>query len=154
MNYLKELDSQNFDYLETPFTRSFYTVREVADFLKIEEGQIGKTMLVQIGGNDLFLFLISGDRKLDMERLRRLFPNVKVNLVHHSKIEQLIGVPAGAVTPLIGLNNVNIQIVFDTSIFRFEKINISSGELNLGVEVSVDGLFNILKAKNYSVSMD
>jgi len=150
MNLIELLRHQNITFKETHFERDFFTVAEVAEYLNIDSAQIGKAMVIQDGGKNLIVLLISGSKRLDLDTTRHKLNDSKLKLVHSSKIETMIGLPVGAVTPLIKMINKEIRIIIDQKLMEFPFINISSGQNKIGIDINPMDLAKVTCATIFS----
>lgn len=109
-------------------------------------------MLIEIGGIGLCIALIPGNKRIALDKIRSIFPEKKVSIIHSSKVEQTIGLKIGAITSLIKLENQWINILVDNELVKHDLINISSGNLQIGITISVKDLVKITNAKVMTLS--
>jgi Cys-tRNA(Pro) deacylase len=137
---------------QTPFPEDIFTAEGVAKSLKMSLGQVAKAMLVRVGDGSILLAVVPGDKRADLKLIKRYLNGKKVQLVDRAHVTALIGLQVGAVTPLIALANPNVQVVLDESLTTFSLINISSGDLKIGLNLSPSELATIVKAAIAQIS--
>jgi len=106
-----------------------------------------KTLVVKKENNSFFAMLLPVDKKIDLKKLEKRF-NSKLNLASYEEIKNVINVEPGAVCPL----DLNIPLIIDNSVFRFERINIGSGDQMYGIEVNPRDILKITNAKTSNVT--
>jgi prolyl-tRNA editing enzyme YbaK/EbsC (Cys-tRNA(Pro) deacylase) len=92
----------------------------------------------------LHVMLIPGDRLLKLKKVRSLAGGIKIDLVCRETLADDYGVVVGAISPTQFFGIANFYI--DNSVFMERDIDISSGELNAGVELSAVHLEELLGA--------
>jgi len=152
MDLIKILESLSVSFEKTPFEEQLYTCNDVALSLGILPEQVAKAMLVEIKNKGYCIAVIPGNYRLDISLLKDALNDAKISLVHFSKIEKAIGLPVGAVTPLIYLINPSIEIIIEKKLLELNKINISSGDLKMGINIAVSDLAKLTTASFNNIS--
>lgn len=136
----QKLISRGIRYQRTEFPSEMFTSKAVAKALGMTLSQIAKAMLVRTSDGAYAIALLGGDRRLNLKALPRFFKGKKAVLAQRSEILAATGLPAGAVTPLIAFLRPDISVVMDEALLREQMINISSGDLRVGLNISPEVL--------------
>lgn len=133
-------------YKETPFAQEEMTCEGVAQQTGLPLSAVGKTMAVEVDGR-LVLVMLSGADRLDIKKVQAFYRAKKVRLVLPEKVEERVGLPVGAVTPLIASSRKEFEVIADGNLFKNLEINISSGSCFLGLSVATAELIQHLAVK-------
>ncbi|MGY4512084.1 aminoacyl-tRNA deacylase [Bradyrhizobium sp. USDA 3650] len=133
---LAALSALGLQFQETPFSDEIFTADGVAKSLGISLSQVAKAMLLRIGDGSTLVAVVPGDRRADLKQIKRHLNGKKVQIVERSHVEATIGLQVGAVTPLIALVNKKVAVVVDESLTKHSIINVSSGNLKLGININ------------------
>lgn len=136
----------------TQFPENVFTADGVAKVLGIRLAQVAKAMLIKVADGSVLVGVVPGDKRVDLKAIKRHLNGKGVRLVDRTEVSATVGLEVGAVTPLIGLANAKVKIYFDEALAREDTVNISSGDLQLGVSVRAADLIAALKATVLSIS--
>lgn len=130
------LESQNISY--TPYV-----------FSKREDNPtntpIFKTLVLKGDKTGPTISVIPLDARLDYKKAAKISGNRKLGLPPIEYVLSTTGYPHGANTPIgISMHQPHFPIIFDVIIQSYEKIIISSGELDRGVIINVKELINLV----------
>lgn len=128
----------------TEFGEDVFTCEAVARKLDIKMQQVAKTMLVRSVTNEYILATLPGDRQLNLNAISQKLNGEKVHLAQPREIPTATGMPLGAVTPLLVIIRSNLKLFFDSRLLNEDLINISSGELNIGLNINPYNLVSII----------
>jgi Cys-tRNA(Pro) deacylase len=109
------------------FPESTHNSELAARSLGVEIGQIAKTILLLADGSPLVV-VVSGDRRVDMKKLRSLGHGKRVRLAGPEDVAAHTGFAVGAVSPVA--LPPGIPVYLDRSLRRFEIIYPAAGETN------------------------
>jgi len=110
-----------------------YTAFDKAQTLKVPEKIIGKTLILKIDG-ELAMVLISADRNLEINKLKKIVQKKKVELASEKLIKNKIkGVKVGAIPPFGNLWKA--QTFIDRSLMRQPKIIINGGDYQWSIKI-------------------
>lgn len=135
----------------TIFPEEVFTCEGVAQALEIKVEQVGKAMVVQANGK-YGIVLLSGKDRLDVKALKSVLSDKKASIVQQTQVTEKTGMTVGAVTPLMCLKNQELFLVIDSSLRGEDKVNISTGDLQFGLNVNPSVLAGILNAQWASIS--
>lgn len=106
----------------------------------IELSQIAKSMVFDAGGKAV-LVLISGDRNVDTNKLRKVVGVRKVRLAKPEFVFANTGFPVGAVPPVAHAKSIKVYV--DKSLFRNRVIYPAGGTTNSLFEIELEKLLEI-----------
>jgi Ala-tRNA(Pro) deacylase len=139
-----ELDKRNIGYSITTFTAKLFRADQVADELGMHLRQIAKAMLVKLSDGSFVIALVPGDKRLKLSAISALFNNRKAEIAKRQDVVQVTGLPVGAITPLVVFIKTEIGLIVDAGLAKEDKINISSGDLEIGLTVSAIELMQVI----------
>jgi len=109
------------------FDDSTHNSELAARNLGVEVGQIAKTILLMVDGAPV-VAVISGDRRVDLKKVRALRGGRKVRLAGPEDVVAHTGFAVGAVSPVA--LPAGIPVYLDRSLRRFGTIYPAAGETN------------------------
>ena len=122
--FLKEFDdSLNIISLDT----SARTAMEAAISLKCEVGAIVKSLVFKTE-NRFTLYLIAGDKKASLNKIKHNLNIKDVSLASVDEVKNITGFTIGGVSPVGHLNKINVYI--DNSLERFDVLYAAAGHPN------------------------
>lgn len=129
------------------FNDSSKTVKEAADLLGAEEGEIAKTMSFLVGDKKV-LIVAAGDKKIDNSKYKKEF-KTKAKMIPKEDVEKMIGHDVGGVCPF-GIND-DVMVYLDVSLKEHSVIYPACGNGNSAVKLTIDEL---QKSSNYKAWVD
>jgi len=136
-NILKEFDeSLNVIVLET----SARTANEAASSLGCEVGAIVKSLLFKTE-NTFILNLVAGDRKVSLNKIKKLLNKKNVSMASAKDVKSITGYTIGGVSPIGHLNKIDILI--DNSLCRFDNLYAAAGHPNCVFKINFKDLQTI-----------
>jgi Cys-tRNA(Pro) deacylase len=150
---IKILEKKNITYKLTPFGKNVFTCEDVAQSIGIQPKQVAKTMVLKCSDNSCILAVLAGNKRLNIQAVTNATNNKKVSLAKPNEVASLTGLPLGAVTPLLAVQKPKINIILDSELIDEPVVNISSGELDSGINISPKDLIKIIKPIIYSISI-
>ena len=151
-NVTRFLDSKKIPYtaFETPAEK--IGARETAEFLKVPEDVVFKTIVVNRDKpKKPILVVIPGPNVVDLKQLAAFLGEKKVHLPTEWEAEQLTGLQAGGISPL-ALINKGFQVVVDSAAQNYPEIHVSGGQRGLNIKLPVADLVNLTKARLAPIS--
>ncbi len=151
-NVTRFLDSKKIPYtaFETPAEKM--GARETAEFLKVPEDVVFKTIVVNRDKpKKPILVVIPGPKVVDLKQLAAFLGEKKVHLPTEREAEQLTGLQAGGISPL-ALINKGFQVVVDSAAQNYPEIHVSGGQRGLNIKLPVADLVNLTKARLAPIS--
>lgn len=133
------------------FTESTHNSELAARRLGVEVGQIAKTLLFLADGSALAV-VVSGDRRVDMKKLRSLGHGRKVRLAGPGEVTALTGFAVGAVSPVP--LPPEIPVYLDRSLRRFDVVYPAAGETNSMFSVTPDELLALTGGMEADLARD
>jgi len=109
------------------FDDSTHNSELAARNLGVEIGQIAKTILLMVDGAPV-VAVISGDRRVDLKKVRALRGGRKVRLAGPEDVVAHTGFAVGAVSPVA--LPAGIPVYLDRSLRRFGTVYPAAGETN------------------------
>jgi Cys-tRNA(Pro) deacylase len=131
------------------FEESTHNSELAARCLGVEVGQIAKTLLLLADGFPLVVVL-SGDRRVDLKKVRALGHGKKVRLAGPEEVVAHTGFAVGAVSPVP--LPPGIPLYLDRSLRRFEVIHPAAGETNRMFSTTPDELLALTGGKEADLS--
>jgi prolyl-tRNA editing enzyme YbaK/EbsC (Cys-tRNA(Pro) deacylase) len=116
------------------------TVLDAAETLRVEPGQIAKTLSVRVGAHT-FLLVTRGDARLDNQKCKVEFGG-RPRMLDAEETLALTGHPVGGVCPF-GLSTP-LPVYVDRSIRAFATVYPAAGSRNSSVEIAPDRLFALV----------
>lgn len=133
------------------FEMSTHTVELAALALGVEEGQIAKSLVVNVGKQPM-LFILAGDKKLDQTKVKRYFGVRRVKFANPETVLKVSGFPVGGVPPL-PLNG-DVPVYLDRSLFRFDMVYPAAGKTNNCFAVSLEDLRRVTGGREIDVTKE
>lgn len=81
---------------------------------------------------------VRGKDRLDFKKVRRLF-GPKTDLAKPEEVKKVVGVPIGAVCPIL----IGVSVFIDSKVLDLKQVNLGSGNLTRGLDMQ---LADLLKA--------
>lgn len=110
----------------------------------IKVDDIAKSLLFKVG-NDFWLVIIQGSRKVSTKKLRILLEEENVCLASPEEVLDITGFPVGAVPP-IGLKN-KVKCIMDKDVSAKEKVWAGGGAADRLVHLKVEDIVNYSKPR-------
>jgi len=140
---LQLLDSEGIEYRLLPHASPAYTCEAAAEERKVPLGEMIKCILLVDRKKGYYLICTSADRMVDTKKARNMLNSTRLSFASAHQIEEILGYKMGAVPPL--LLKEDIPVVFDSGILEKRKVNISSGDPMLGIELQSGALVSLVK---------
>ncbi len=139
------LDSMEFKYRLLPHANPAYTCEAAAEERNVPLDEMIKCILLVDRKKNYYLVCMTADEMLDTAKVRKIVDSSRLSFASEREIEEISGYEMGALPPL--LLKEDIPIIFDGGIMGKEKVNISSGDPRMGLELNSEALISIIKPK-------
>jgi len=116
------------------------TAKEAASSLGCETGAIVKSLLFR-AENTFVLCLMSGDKKVSLNKLKKILNIKDVSMASADEVKNITGFTIGGVSP-IG-HSIKIDILIDNSLDRFEILFAAAGHPNCVFKITFNDLEKI-----------
>lgn len=122
--------------------RTVYTAYDKAATLKVPPKIIGKTLVLKRDKN-LVIALIPANKKLNLQKLKKITKSKKLELVSEKLIKnRLKGVKVGAVPPFGSL--WGISTFFDRNLMKEKEIILNGGDYNSSIKMKPKYFKNLI----------
>ncbi|MCD6126090.1 MAG: YbaK/EbsC family protein, partial [Thaumarchaeota archaeon] len=139
----KFIEEHDLDAKILQFDEPVRTVEEAAERSKADPSEIVKTIIL-IADDRPIAAIIQGNRKIDLEKLRKVLNANYVRLAKPSEVLKLLGIGIGAVSPL--LNSMKrIRCIIDEKVLMMKKVLAGGGSEKTLVLIKPKDLAEILK---------
>ena len=133
------------------FEESTHNAELAARRLGVEVGQIAKTILFLVDADPVAV-VISGDRRVDMKKVRSLGRGRKVRLAGPEDVVRQTGFAVGAVPP-VSLP-ARVAVYLDRSLRRYGAVYPAAGETNNMFSTTPDELLSLTGGREADLARD
>ena len=116
------------------------TAQEAASSLGCKVGAIVKSLLFKTE-NTFTLNLVAGDRKVSLNKIKKLLNKKDVSMASADDVKNITGYTIGGVSPVGHLNKIDIFI--DNSLDRFDDLYAAAGHPNCVFKINFKDLQSI-----------
>lgn len=149
-NLKRYLERRNISYKLHSFKGSTATVEKAAEQLNIDREKIIKTLVFIDEARNPVLAIVTGDRRVSKEKLRKILGAKKMKIADSKTVEEVTGFEVGALPP-IG-HRREIETYIDAEVMRFEKVYGGGGSKNSLVEISPEDIKHTRRAEIADIS--
>lgn len=146
LNSMRILDQQKVSYMVREFPDSIHSADGVADYFGLPHESVYKTLVVLPPTGKPMLVMVAGNRELDLKKLAASVGQKKVQMAPHKEAERLTGLQTGGISALALLHK-NFAVYIDQPALQLERILVSAGKRGVNLELSVQDLIRVTKAK-------
>lgn len=139
------------DKAKVPYDAMYYDIdkegfdgKKVTDLLGLKYEECFKTLALK-HDHDLYVIVIPVDKELDLKKAAKNIGVKELVMVHVKDLLKTVGYERGSVSP-VGIR-VKHEVIFDSSVDRLDKIEISGGQMGVGLNCDKDSLLKYLNAK-------
>lgn len=139
------------DGLHIAYTTHFYENKDgkidgisVAEKIGVDKRQVFKTLVVQDGEKEPYVFIIPVQAELDLKKAAKAVQAKKVEMAPVKDIQKLTGYIRGGCSP-IGMKK-KYQTILDESAEGLPSIVVSGGKIGLQMELEVSDLIQATDA--------
>ncbi len=129
------------------------TIAEMSELIENIEGSHYKNLFVRNQkGTEMFLVVLSHDRKVDMKQMGQDLGCGKLSFCSEKRLKENLGITAGAVSPFSLINNTqkNIKVVLDKSIATADKVNFHPNRNTAMLTLDAVDLIKFLESLDYN----
>ncbi len=146
LNSMRILDQQKINYTVREFPDTIHSAVGVADYFDLPHEMVYKTLLVLPVKGKPILVIVAGNRELSLKKVAKAVAQKKVQLALHKEAENLTGLQTGGISAL-ALRHKNFPVYLDHPALELARILVSAGKRGVNLELPVQDLIKITKAK-------
>lgn len=124
---------------------------EVARLIGQPVTKVYKTLIVQAASKRHYVFVIEGDLSLDLKKAAAFIQEKSIALVEVKELLDVTGYVRGGCSP-VGLKKP-FPVIIDHKAKALDRIIVSAGKLGLQMELKVEDLIQVTRAKLADVTM-
>ena len=136
------------EYEHDPAAESYGS--EAAEKLGIDERQVFKTLVADIGQKTLVVAVIPVSAKLSMKQLAKASGAKKASMAAPADVERSTGYVLGGVSP-VGQKK-RLKTILDESASGFATVFISAGRRGLEIELKPEDLLSLCAAQFFALT--
>ncbi|MEA3357474.1 MAG: YbaK/EbsC family protein [Patescibacteria group bacterium] len=118
------------------------TAQEAADVHGVPVSNIVKSLLVK-AGEDFYIFLVPGDKRLDMDEVKKRFRVSSVRMASADEVKSITGYSIGGVPPFG--HEKDLKVFVEEGFVKESAIVAAAGSANAVFKTRVGELVEILK---------
>ena len=150
-NVMRILDQKKIEYLEHCYvSTSAISGEEVASVLGENPSQVFKTLVTIGNTKNHYVFLVPVNKELDLKKAAKAVNEKSIEMIKSKELLPLTGYIHGGCSP-IGMKK-QFQTIVDQQATCIDALYISGGERGVQIEMTVDDLIKITKAKVLNVT--
>jgi Ala-tRNA(Pro) deacylase len=112
----------------------------------------GKAILLKVG--DVFrLFVLSAEKKLDSQKIKRHFGEKKLRFASPKELQEMTGLVPGAIPPF-GRPVTNFDLCVDVSVTKNTKIAFNAGSLTESIIMDMNDYLKIASPEIFEFSTE
>ena len=142
---MRALDEKGIAYEPRPQARKQFTAEGVAQDLGVPVAWVVKAMIVQKSDHGFALFVIPGDTQLSLKAAGAELGDKNIALASQRDVERITGYQVGAVS-VLGYRRDDVPSCIDQGVLALERVVISSGRPDMGLEMDPTDLASALDA--------
>ena len=144
---IRVLEDQGIPFTLRQQTRKEYTAKGVAEDLGVLVAQVLKAMIVQRSepqaSGQFALVVTPGNNRLSLKKIGVILGDKNIALASQRDVQRVTGFQVGAVS-VIGFRRDDIPSYIDQDVLAFEKVIISAGRPDMGIEVNPSDLIKAM----------
>lgn len=146
LNSMRILEQQKVNFTVREFPDSIHSADGVADHFGLPHEWVYKTLVVLPPSGKAILVMVAGSRELDLKKLAASVGQKKVQMAPHKEAERMTGLQTGGISALALLHK-NFPVYLDKPALELERILVSAGKRGVNLELPVQDLIRVTKAK-------
>jgi Cys-tRNA(Pro)/Cys-tRNA(Cys) deacylase len=143
---MRILEEKGIPYEPRQQARKQFTAEGVAEDLGIPVAWVVKAMIVQCSDRSFALVVIPGDLQLSLKKAGAVLGDKNVALAQQRDVLRVTGYQVGAVS-VLGYRRNDIPSYIDQHVLLLERMVISSGSPDMGLEMDPHDLLRALDAQ-------
>lgn len=140
---MRVLDAAGVSYTVHPHARAQLTAEGVAEDLGVPLAWVVKAMIVGRSDGGFALFVLQGDKRLSLKKAAAALNDKGAALAPAKNVLRATGFQVGAVS-VVGFRRGDIPGFIDQGVMEPERIFISSGRPDAGIELAPADLLKII----------
>jgi Cys-tRNA(Pro)/Cys-tRNA(Cys) deacylase len=146
LNSMRILAQQKIDYTVREFPDTIHSAGGVADYFGLPHDMVYKTLVALPTRGKPLLVMVAGSRELNLKKLARAVGQKKMQMAPKKEAEKLTGLQTGGISALALLHK-SFPVYIDRPALDLERILVSAGKRGINLEVPVQDLIRVTKAK-------
>jgi Cys-tRNA(Pro)/Cys-tRNA(Cys) deacylase len=143
---MRILDELDIPYQPRQQARKQFTAEGVAEDLGVLVAWVVKAMIVQGSDRSFSLVVIPGDLQLSLKKIGAVLGDKNVAMAQPRDVQRVTGYQVGAVS-VLGYRRDDVPSYLDQNVLALERVVISSGRPDLGLEMDPQDLLRALGAE-------
>jgi Cys-tRNA(Pro)/Cys-tRNA(Cys) deacylase len=143
---MRALEDKGIDYVIREHARKQYTAEGVAEDLGVPVAWVVKAMILQCSDRSFALVAIPGDRQLSLKSVGAVLDDKNVQMANQRDVQRVTGFQVGAVS-VLGFRRDDIPTYLDKHVLELDRVIISSGRPDMGLEMDPKDLLQALDAQ-------
>lgn len=153
LNSMRILEQQKINYTVREFPDTIHSADGVADYFDLPRDMVYKTLVALTSGGKPMLVLTSGSRELNLKKVAKAVGEKKVQMASKNEAEKLTGLQTGGISALALLHK-NYPVYIDQPALQLERILVSAGKRGVNLELAVQDLIKVTRAKPIEATDD
>lgn len=129
---IESLERAGVQFEIIPLEQSVHSVRDVEIACKCKTEEVIKTLLLI--GNEPVMVVLPGDKKADMEKIKRTLSETSLRMATKDEVLNLTGYTVGSVTPF-GINP-SVKQIADESVLLLTSLILGSGKSDVLIKLN------------------
>ena len=151
INITKILEDSNIPYRLLPHQKPVYTCEIAAAERGVPLDEMIKCLvLINEKDNTPLMTCVTADKRVSLSKIKKLLGTKSLRMASDSEIFEKTGFIRGSIAP-IGVPD-NLLILADFLIQTKEKVNISTGDPSVGVEIPIADFNKIFKGEYHDIA--
>ena len=143
---MRILEEKGIAYEPRQQTRKQFSAEGVATDLGVPVAWVVKAMIVQTSDRKFVLVVIPGDMQLSLKKVGALLGDKNMQMANQRDVQRVTGFQVGAVS-VMGYRRDDIPGYVDQNVLELERLIISSGRPDMGLEMDPQDLVRAIDAQ-------
>jgi Cys-tRNA(Pro)/Cys-tRNA(Cys) deacylase len=143
---MRILEEKGVAYQPRQQARKQFTAEGVAEDLGVSVAWVAKAMIVQRSDRSFVLVVTPGDKQLSLKKLGGVLGDKNVQMANQRDVQRVTGFQVGAVS-VLGFRRDDVPSYLDQQVLELERVIISSGRPDMGLEMVPQDLLQALDAQ-------
>ncbi|HSR29289.1 MAG TPA: YbaK/EbsC family protein [Anaerolineae bacterium] len=143
---MRLLEEKGVPYQPRQQARKQFTAEGVAEDLGVPVAWVVKAMIVQRSDRSYALVVIPGDLQLSLKKIGAVLGDKNVAMAQQRDVQRVTGYQVGAVS-VLGYRRDDIPSYIDQHVLKLQRVVISSGSPDMGLEMDPQDLLRALEAQ-------
>ena len=143
---MRILEEKGIPYEPRQYARKQFTAEGVAEDLGVPVPWVVKAMIVQCSDRSVVLVVVPGDLQLSLKKVGAELGDKNVAMAQQRDVQRVTGYQVGAVS-VLGYRRNDVPGYLDQRVLKLERLIISSGRPDMGLEMAPRDLLQALGAQ-------